>query len=91
MNKNKTNNCNCEFFTLLHSFNCLSCFYSYLELQDDFAFRNLFLSISSCIHIACFGLMIPNQIQVSTGLMAIGCQDFLSTSLMQIGLTTCRN
>ena len=26
-----------------HSFNCLSCFYSYLELQCDFIFRNLFL------------------------------------------------
>ena len=26
-----------------HSFNCLSCFYSYLELQDDFIFRNFVL------------------------------------------------
>ena len=32
-------------FKKIHSFNCLSCFYSYLELQDDFIFQNLSLFI----------------------------------------------
>ena len=34
-----------EIKTKICSFNCLFCFYSYLELQDDFIFRNLFLFI----------------------------------------------
>ena len=34
-----------EIKSKIDSFNCLSCFYSYLELQDDFIFRNLFLFI----------------------------------------------
>ena len=34
-----------EIKSKIYSFNCLSCFYSYLELQDDFIFRNLFLFI----------------------------------------------
>ena len=32
-----------EIKSIIHSFNCLSCFYSYLELQNDFIFLNLFL------------------------------------------------
>ena len=32
-----------EIKSKIHSFNCLSCFYSYLELHDDFIFRNFFL------------------------------------------------
>ena len=34
-----------EIKSKIHSVNCLSCFYSYLELQDDFIFRNLSLYI----------------------------------------------
>ena len=36
-----------EIKSIIHSFNCLSYFYSYLELQDDFIFQNLFLFIFS--------------------------------------------
>ena len=37
-----------EIKSKIHSFNCLSCFYSYLELQNNFIFRNLFLFIKMC-------------------------------------------
>ena len=32
----------------IHSLNCLSCFYSYFELQDVFILRNLFCIFLSC-------------------------------------------
>ena len=33
-----------EIKSKIYSLNCLSCFYSYFELQDDFILRILFLS-----------------------------------------------
>ena len=33
-------------YVVVYSFNCLSSFYSYLELQDDFIFRSLYFEQS---------------------------------------------
>ena len=45
-------------------------------------------SISGCVRIACSDLMITSLLWLSTGLMQVDCQDFLSTRLMQTVSTT---
>ena len=54
-----------EIQSKIYSFNCLSCFYSYLELQDDFIFRNLFLFINFLKLSAGRGFCSPLMIQLN--------------------------
>ena len=62
-----------------------------LNFSVKFTMQTVIKPIPGCVHIACSGLMsvTTNLQQVANrGLMQVDCQDFLSTSLMQVVQTS---